>query len=235
MVYPWTRYPVRGVIWYQGESNAGQPDRYATLFQMMANDWRSYWRQDYLDKRTLQGIPPMPFIYCQLSGHKPGAKWPPFRQMQQDLLKTDPYFGMAVTMDHGDPETIHPPNKKPVGVRLAAEAMRLCYGSKAISSGPVPVKCTADGDRLVVEFANCGLGLVSTDGKPLAGFEVAGADGKFAPAKAEIRGSTVVLSAENVLAPSRARYAWKTFCPEMNLGNRDGFPAGPFDTDTLAQ
>ena len=233
MVYPWTRYPVRGVIWYQGESNAGAHERYATLFQMMAKDWRDHWRQDYLDKRTLQGIPPMPFIYCQLSSHKPGTKWPPFRQMQQELLKADPYFGMAVTMDHGDPETIHPPEKKPVGVRLAAEAMRLCYGSKAISSGPVPVRCTPDGDRLVVEFGNCGLGLVSTDGKPLAAFEVAGADGRFVPAKAEIRGSTVVLSAENMLSPTRARYAWKPYCEEMNLGNRDGFPAGPFDTETL--
>ncbi len=235
MVYPWTRYPVRGVIWYQGESNAGAHERYATLFQMMANDWRSYWRQDYLDKRTLQGIPPMPFIYCQLAGWHVNS-YPAFRQMQQDLLKTDPYFGMAVTMDKSDSSTIHPPDKKPVGMRLAAEAMRLCYGSKAISSGPVPVKCTVDGDRLVVDFDNCGLGLVSTDGKPLAGFEIAGIDGKFVPAKAEIRGTSVILSAENMpLPPRRARYAWKTFCPEMNLGNRDGFPAGPFDTNTLAQ
>ncbi len=234
MVYPWTRYPVRGVIWYQGESNAGQPDRYATLFQMMASDWRSYWRQDYLDKRTLQGIPPMPFIYCQLAGWHVDS-YPAFRQMQQDLLKTDPCFGMAVTMDKSDSSTIHPPEKQPVGQRLAAEAMRLCYGSKAISSGPVPVSCTADGDRLIVEFDNCGLGLVSTDGKPLAGFEVAGADGRFAPARAEVRGNAVVLSAAGVLAPQRARYAWKTFCPEMNLGNRDGFPAGPFDTNTLAE
>ena len=142
-----------------------------------------------------------------------------------------PHTGMAVITDIGDRTDIHPKPKEPVGVRLALAARAVTYGEKVEYSGPIYKELKIDGTKAVVSFAHVGKGLEAKGG-PLTGFEVCGEDKAFQPAKAEVVGDTVVVTADKVEKPVAVRYGWTNF-PVVNLWNKDGVPASPFRTDTF--
>jgi len=217
MIAPLTPFPIRGAIWYQGESNAG-PERatwYSRLFSTMITDWRRAWGQG-----------DFPFLFVQLANFKTGPQsmWPELRDQQLQTLRLA-NTGMAVTIDIGDPVDIHPTNKQDVGLRLALAAQALAYGSKAEYSGPLFRLARPEGAAVRVWFDHAA-GL-SGKGGPLRGFEIAGPDRKFVVAEARVDGETLVVSAPSVSAPLLVRYAWADN-PSANLVNSAGLPASPF-------
>jgi sialate O-acetylesterase len=219
MVAPLTPFAIRGVIWYQGESNTS-PERapvYARLFQTMIRDWRRSW-----------GEGDFPFLFVQLPNWNspPDSQWPEVREAQrQTLLLRN--TGMAVTIDIGDPANLHPPAKQEVGARLALAARAIAYGEKVEYSGPLYRQITQEDHGLRVWFDH-DEGLTAKGGE-LKGFEVAGTEGRFSPADAKIDGKSVLVSSPLVLTPVRVRYGWAA-SPECNLYNRDGLPASPFES-----
>jgi sialate O-acetylesterase len=229
MIAPLIPYGIRGATWYQGESNAGSPvaaKLYETLFPVMIADWRTRWHQG-----------DFPFLFVQIAPWavptKEGkAGWPALREAQRLTVKKVPKTAMAVTTDVGDAKDIHPRNKAPVGARLALAALALAYGEEVEYSGPAYAGMKVEGAQAVVSFRHLGGGLVAKGG-PLTGFTIAGEDGKFVPAKAEIRGDQVVVSSPHVEHPAAVRYGWSDV-PEVNLWNKAGLPASPFRTDTFA-
>jgi sialate O-acetylesterase len=217
-IAPLTPSAIRGVIWYQGESNAG-PERaplYARLFQTMIRDWRRSW-----------GEGDFPFLFVQLPNWiaDPRNQWPEVREAQRQSLVLR-NTGMAVTIDVGDPANLHPPDKQDVGARLALIARAQVYGEKIEYSGPLFRQVTTEDHALRLWFEHATNGLVAKGGE-LKGFEVAGSDGKFSPAEARIEGPTVVVSSSAVESPVYVRYGWLA-SPDCNLYNRDGLPASPF-------
>lgn len=216
MVAPLTAYPIRGVIWYQGESNTStsRAPHYARLLQTLIRDWRRAWAQG-----------DFPFLLVQLANYKsPEDLWPEVREAQRQALALA-NTGMAVTIDIGEPDNIHPGNKREVGRRLALAARALVYGEKIEHSGPVFRRAAREGAALRLWFDHAA-GLRAKGGR-LKGFEIAGAEGKYVPAQAVIDGETVVVRCPSVAAPLRVRYAWADH-PECNLYNAAGLPAGPF-------
>lgn len=225
MINPWIPYAIRGVIWYQGESNSRYPEQYLELFPLLVKDWRSRWHNDK-----------MPFFYVQLPNLTPGKDDPGFallREAQLLALQHIDYAGMAVTIDVGDPKDLHPSHKLPVGQRLALLARALVYGEKVVCSGPLYEKKTVEGNTIRITFKEVGGGLVDKNGGALEGFEIAGADGVFRPASATIRGSTVLVSCPEVKDPVNVRYAWGGN-PVADLVNSENLPASPFRTDPAA-
>lgn len=233
MLNPLIPYAMQGVIWYQGESNAGRAYQYRRAFPLMIQDWRQRWGTDF------------PFLFVQLASYNSangdsqrGSTWAELREAQTMTLQL-PNTGMAVTSDIGERNDIHPKNKQDVGKRLAAEAMRVAYAQNAAaegaveaSRGPMFEKMAVDGNRAVLTFRNTGAGLMAKDKYGyLRGFEVAGADQKFHYAKADIQGNTVVVHCDSVAAPVAVRYGWADDNGEVNLYNRESFPAVPFRTD----
>jgi sialate O-acetylesterase len=217
MIAPLTPFPIRGALWYQGESNAG-PERatwYSRLFATMITDWRRAWGQG-----------DFPFVFVQLANYKTGPQsmWPELRDQQTQTLRLN-NTGMAVTIDIGDPVDIHPTNKQDVGLRLALAAQSLAYGATTEFSGPLFRLARPEGATMRVWFDHAA-GLVGKGG-PLRGFEIAGADHKFVPAEARVDGATLVVSAPSVPAPQFVRYAWADD-PSANLVNAAGLPASPF-------
>ena len=216
MIAPLTRLPIRGAIWYQGESNSG-PEKaplYARLFQTLIQDWRKAWGQG-----------DFPFLFVQIANWNPGDDWPTVREGQRAALalrKT----GMAVSIDIGDPVNIHPLNKQEVGHRLALAGRALAYGEEIEYSGPLFRQVTPeeDGLRVWLDHATGGL---KAKGDVLKGFEIAGADQVFAPATARIEGATVVVSNAKITTPVFVRYGWAAN-PDCNLYNGEGLPASPF-------
>lgn len=220
MIAPLTPFPIKGAIWYQGESNAS-PRRapvYARLFQTMIRDWRDAWR-----------VGDFPFLFVQLANFKtsPDSQWPELREAQLQTLALK-NTGMAVTIDIGNPDDIHPTNKQDVGKRLALAARAIAYGEKLEYSGPLFRQATQEGAALRVWFDHAA-GLTAKGGA-LAGFEVAGADKKYAPAEARIEGATVVVSSAAVPVPVYVRYAWSD-TPDATLFNGAGLPASPFRSE----
>lgn len=217
-------FPIRGVIWYQGESNAldlRRVQQHDRLFPLLVADWRKQW-----------GGGEFPFLYCQLSsiGTEKGYKaqhWPEFRDGQRRMLAEIPNTGMAVTSDLGHPTDVHPRNKKDVGRRLALWALARTYGQKIAHSGPLAKSVRRDGPALVVTFDHTDGGLKTSDGKALAGFEVAGADGVFEPAEVTTGSDAVTLTSARVAAPVSARYGWQPFSTG-NLMNGASLPASTF-------
>jgi len=217
MIAPLTPFTIRGVIWYQGESNSG-PDRaplYARLFQTMIRDWRNAW-----------GEGDFPFLYVQIANWNtaPEDLWPDVRNAQRQALALK-NTGMAVTIDIGDAVDIHPKNKQDVGLRLALAARAITYGEKVEWSGPLYRQVTQEEHALRVWFDHAS-GLVAK-GAEVTGFEVAGADGKYSPAEAKIEGTSVVVSSSAVQTPISVRYGWAAN-PNCNLFNKEGLPASPF-------
>jgi sialate O-acetylesterase len=218
MIAPLTKYPIRGAIWYQGESNAS-PERvslYSRLFRTMIQDWRNAWRQG-----------DFPFLFVQLANYKagPNARWPELREAQLQALALR-NTGMAVAIDIGNPDDIHPRDKQTVGARLAAAARAISHGENIAYSGPLFRSAVPEAAAVRVFFDHSGTGL-SARGGALRGFEIAGADRKFVPAEARIEGDAVVVSSPAVTAPVYVRYAWSDN-PDCNLYNAEGLPASPF-------
>jgi sialate O-acetylesterase len=216
MIAPLLPYAMRGVIWYQGESNVGREQQYRALFPAMIADWRQAW-----------GEGDFPFLFVQIapySGNTPGI-----REAQFLTLQRSPNTAMAVITDGGDANDIHPPHKQPVGARLALAARALAYGEHIEYSGPLYQSMKIKGNRVILNFTHIGGGLVAKGGE-LKGFILAGADGKFVPAQAEIHGRTVVVTSDQVAKPVAVRYGWANV-PEVNLFNLDGLPASPFQSD----
>lgn len=237
MLRPLMPYGIKGVIWYQGESNADRATQYRRAFPLMIRDWREQWAK--AGQPTAGGkiaVPDFPFLFVQLANfgttdNSRGSNWAELREAQAMALKL-PNTGMAVTSDIGESSDIHPRNKQDVGDRLAAEALRIAYGQNRVTSGPVFDGMTVDDNRVTVTFKNTGGGLMTKDKYGyLRGFEVAGDDQKFCPARAFIVGNKVLVNASMVAAPVAVRYGWANDNGEVNLYNKEGFPAVPFRTD----
>jgi sialate O-acetylesterase len=215
MIAPLLPYAIRGVIWYQGEANVRREQQYRSLFPATIADWRQAWGTD------------LPFLFVQIA---------PFREMTPELREAQlltwrhtPKTAMVVTTDCGDANDIHPPHKQVVGARLALAARALAYGERIEYSGPVFEAIKVKGAKATLTFTHAGSGLIAKGGH-LKGFVLAGTDGTFHPARAEIRGKTVVVTSEAVSTPLAVRYGWANV-PEGNLFNKAGLPASPFRTD----
>jgi sialate O-acetylesterase len=225
MIAPLAPFGIKGVIWYQGESNAGEADRYRILFPTLIHDWRQKWgRQD------------LPFYFVQLPNYKArqeepsDSEWAELREAQASALRIL-HTGMATTIDIGDATTIHPTNKREVGRRLSLIALAKDYGMHTAYSGPEFQYLTPSGNTVRVFFKHIEDGLKTSDGRPPIGFAVAGEDRKFYWAEAKIQGTAVVLSSSNVPNPVAVRYGWADN-PDCNLTNSTGLPTAPFRTDT---
>jgi sialate O-acetylesterase len=231
MIHPLLGYPLRGVLWYQGEANAlaGQAMPYRAQFKAMIAAWRADWNQ-----------PRLPFLWVQLANFKSGgdtaqsSPWAELRESQSTALSL-PYTGQAVTIDIGNPDNIHPTDKQDVGHRLARIARRVVFGDAVVDAGPSFRQLRIEHGKAIVSF--------DTQGEPLAvrgggnapsnavdGFEIAGADMRYRPAQARIDGDRVVVSSNAVADPVAVRYAWSDNPDQANLANRDGLPAVPFRT-----
>ncbi|QDT66060.1 sialate O-acetylesterase [Calycomorphotria hydatis] len=223
MIHPLIPFPIKGAIWYQGESNAGRAAQYRTLFPAMIKDWRQLWGEDF------------PFLFVQLANFRQrsdnpyDSQWAELREAQSMTLSL-PNTGMAVTIDIGEANDIHPRNKQDVGKRLALAARKVAYGEDDIVySGPTYKSMEVRGNEVVLSFDNVGGGLVAEGGK-LEGFAIAPVDGPFVWADAKIEGNTVVVSSPQVAEPSAVRYGWAEN-PPAPLYNTEGLPASPFRTD----
>jgi len=221
MIAPETPYAIKGVIWYQGESNSklAFAPMYAKLFPALIADWRAQWHEG-----------DFPFLYVQISNFTSNATeaWAIIREAQRRSLSVA-NTGMAVTIDIGDPGNVHPPDKQTVGARLALAARALAYGESVEYSGPLFRQAAPDGDGVRVWFDHTAHGLVAK-GDALQGFEIAGDDGRFVTAAARIDGQTVVVSNAQVAAPKYVRYGWAN-APVVNLFNSEGLPASPFTSE----
>ena len=222
MIAPLVPFAIRGVVWYQGESNAGRSYQYRTLFPIMIRDWRKAWGSVF------------PFYFVQLANwhaHKAEpdeSDWAELREAQMMTLR-EPQTGMAVIIDVGDEIDLHPRNKLDVGRRLAAWALADTYGQKVTPSGPLFDRYKTEGDRVRIHF-KYGADLKTIDGGPVEGFAIAGEDRHFVWAEARIEGDSVVVSSPTVLKPVAVRYGWADN-PIVNLYNGAGLPASPFRTD----
>lgn len=219
VVAPISKYTIRGVIWYQGENNAYKDEAfpYRYLFQSMIESWRNAWNQGSF-----------PFIFAQLSTLSKHPYWPVLRESQTEALKLH-NTGMAVTYDIGDSTDAHYKNKQAVGLRMGLAALKLVYGKNIGASGPTFKQSTLEGGAIRIWFDHA-VGLKSSSGVDLKGFEIAGDDGVLYPARAVVEGETVLLSCPQVAKPLIARYAFKD-APVANLINGTGLPALPFRTD----
>jgi sialate O-acetylesterase len=226
MINPLIPYGMRGVIWYQGEANDGRAYQYRKAFPLMITDWRRQWGSNF------------PFYFVQLASFNAsggnsvkGSEWAELREAQTLTLSL-PNTGMAVTTDIGNATDIHPKNKQDVGKRLAAIALHNVYGKNIVMGGPVYQSMQVSGNRITLSFKNIGGGLVTkgNDGK-LSGFEIAGDNKIFFPAKAIIMDKKVVASSDSVLHPVAVRFGWADNAGSNNLFNQEGFPAVPFRTD----
>ena len=222
MLAPIIPYGIKGAIWYQGEGNADRPEEYRSLFPTMIQNWRDDWRQG-----------DFPFLFVQLAPFAPKDRdFAGTREAQLLTLKTVPNTAMAVITDIGEETDIHPKQKEPVGARLALAARAIAYGQDIVYSGPIYKAFKVEADKVIVSFDHTGSGLVAADGGVmLTGFTIAGSDGRFVPAKAEIRrGRGVVVSSPEVPNPVAVRYGYSNWMT-VNLFNKEGLPASPFRTD----
>lgn len=223
MINPIIPYAVKGAIWYQGEANAGHAYLYRETLPTMINDWRTRWGYNF------------PFYIVQLANYMKKqtapeeSGWAELREAQLKTLAMD-NTGMAVAIDIGNADDIHPKNKQEVGRRLSLAARKITYGENIPYSGPMYSKYQIEGSTIRIFFDCCDSGLKADDGQQLTGFTIAGADHKFYWADAKIDGNTIVVSSKDVTLPLAVRYAWANN-PVCNLYNGAGLPASPFRTD----
>ena len=223
MVNPIIPFGIKGVIWYQGESNASRAYQYRSLFQSMIEDWRIRWGMDYF-----------PFLFVQLANYMDIPEqpqeddWAELREAQTMALRL-PNTGMAVTIDIGEMFDIHPRNKQDVAHRLALAAKRIAYHQELVFSGPLYKSMEINKSDIEIAFDHIGKGLMVKEDK-LTGFQIAGKDKKFYWADAQIVGGEVFVSSDKVKEPVAVRYGW-AINPACNLYNKNGLPASPFRTD----
>ncbi len=219
MVHPLLPYAARGLLWYQGESNTSRAHEYGPLFQELIASWRRHLAQ-----------PDLHVLWVQLPNYRApeGQDWAALREAQASALAL-PLTGQAVAIDLGDPNDLHPRNKREVARRLGLLARAWVYGSTVDHSGPLFAGATQEGRTLRVRFDHAGSGLIARN-KPVQSLFVAGADRRFFPATARIDRETLVVSAPEVPEPVAVRYAWSN-APEANLYNGAGLPAVPFRSD----
>jgi sialate O-acetylesterase len=226
MVAPLINYRVKGILWYQGESNSGKPQEYGKLLPALINDWRNQWQQGNI-----------PFLYVQLPDfmevqYLPSeSQWAELRFSQLKALSVT-NTAMAVTIDAGEWNDIHPLRKKVVGERLALAARKMAYGEeKIIYSGPIYKSSVKEADSIIINFDQIGSGLTVKGGGDLYYFAIAGADKKFVWAEARIRDNKVIVWSDEIKDPEYVRYAWADNPEGANLCNAEGLPASPFQAD----
>ena len=227
MIHPLQTYPLTGVIWYQGESNAYVEGarRYRQQFAAMIEGWRAHWN-----------APDLPFLWVQLASFHTGqdqgdlSPWALLRESQTATLALAA-TGQVVTTDIGDSGDIHPRNKRDVGKRLALQARRVAYGEDVVASGPVFESARFAQGKAILDFDALGSSLAARKGEPLGGFRLAGKDRVFHPAVATIQGDKVVVRSEAVPAPVAVRYGWSDDPKDAGLVNAEGLPASPFRSD----
>lgn len=228
-IAPLTLYALKGVIWYQGESNVGRAEEYTQLFSALIQDWRHQFSQ-----------PQLPFLFVQLPNYlqhknQPGeSDWARLREAQAEAL-TLPHTAMAVAIDLGEWNDIHPLNKKPVGDRLALAARAIAYGEELVYSGPRYRTLAIEDNEAHLHFDHNGSGLASCDGEPLAEFAIAGKDGKFVWADVRIVENKIIVSSDAITQPVAVRYAWADNPHRANLCNKEGLLASPFRSDNWPQ
>ncbi len=225
MIAPLVNYNIKGFVWYQGESNTSRADEYAKLQPAMINDWRSKWKEGDI-----------PFLFVQLPGfmdynYLPSeSQWAAFREAQAKSLSLS-NTAMAVAIDIGEWNDVHPDRKKEVGDRLALAAEKIAYDENIVYSGPTYQPQTIDGNKIIISFTNTGNGLTTNNNEAPAEFAIAGDDKKFVWADAKIDGNKIIVSSDEVPAPKYVRYAWADAPVDPNLINKEGLPAAPFRTD----
>jgi sialate O-acetylesterase len=227
MIAPYTNYAVKGLLWYQGESNSGNPQAYKKYLPNIINDWRNKWQ-----------LGELPFLIAQLPNYMEvdylpaESNWAMMREVQLETALNVPNTGVGINIDLGEWNDIHPGNKKPVGERLALAAMRIAYGEKDIvSSGPIYKTSRIEGNKIIISFDHIGSGLVSGNREKLAHFAIAGEDKKFRWGNAIIENNEVVVWCNDIPKPKYVRYAWADNPDFANLYNKEGLPATPFRTD----
>ncbi|MBN2744147.1 MAG: beta galactosidase jelly roll domain-containing protein [Marinilabiliaceae bacterium] len=227
MISPSIGYGLKGAIWYQGESNTDRSGEYAQLLKTLINDWREQWQQG-----------DFPFMVAQLPNFmeprpEPSeSNWAALREAQQAALAL-PNTGMAVTIDLGEWNDIHPLDKKSVADRLALSAFHVAYGDKTIErSGPMMSSVKIKGSKIILTFAHSGSGLMVKGGGDLQEFAIAGADGRFKWAKAIVKGNRVEVWHPDIKKPVAVRYAWADNPHRANLYTKEGMPAAPFRSST---
>lgn len=225
MVAPEIDYAIKGFIWYQGESNTGNAQEYGQLLPALIADWREKW-----------DLGNIPFLYVQLPGFgdfnylPTESNWSELRESQRKTLSI-PNTAMAVAIDLGEWNDIHPDRKRPVGKRLALAAEKIAYGADIVYAGPVAHFSKKEGDKVRISFTSVGGGLIASDGEDLQEFAIAGADKKFVWAHAKIEGNQILLWSEEVKDPKFVRYAWSDNPVDPNLSNKEGLPASPFEME----
>ncbi len=224
MIAPYTNYAVRGFLWYQGETNADNYQAYNKLLPAIIKDWREHWQLGNL-----------PFLIAQLPNYMDvnyspeESNWAEMRKIQLEIAESMPNTGLGINIDLGEWNDIHPGNKKPVGERLALQAIKISYGEKEIvTSGPIRKSARRDGNKIVISFDNVGSGLVSGNGEKLSHFAIAGENGKYEWANVEIINNEVVVWSDVIVNPKSVRYAWADNPDFANLSNKEGLPASPF-------
>jgi sialate O-acetylesterase len=227
MLYPIINYGIKGVAWYQGESNANRAKEYRTLLPALIKDWRQRFNQG-----------DFPFLIVQLANFLPvntqpvESNWAELREAQLYVSQTVPKTGLAVAIDIGEANDVHPLNKRDVGKRLALAAQKIAYGDNSVVySGPVYKSLKKDGNKLILEFDHKGGGLMIRDGQSLQQIAIAGDDKKFVWAKSEIKDGKLIVWTEGIQQPVAVRYAWANNPGGANLYNKEGLPATPFRTD----
>ncbi len=227
MIAPLAPVAIRGVLWYQGEANTIRAQQYQKLLPALITSWRKQWAQG-----------DFPFLFVQLPNNNPAkhqpveSDWAELRESQLKVSKTVPNTAMAITIDIGEAESIHPRNKQEVGRRLCLLAQSLVFKENIVSTGPIYESSEIAAGHITIHFKNIGAGLASSNNQPLQQFAIAGEDKKFVWADAKLVGDTVQVSNANVSHPRAVRYAWADNPQGCNLINKEGLPASPFRTDT---
>jgi sialate O-acetylesterase len=225
MIAPLIHYAIKGFVWYQGEANSNNAAEYARLQPAMITDWRSKWKEGDI-----------PFLYVQLPGfgdynYLPAeSSWAELREAQLQSLSVA-NTGMAVAIDLGEWNDLHPDRKKPVGDRLALAARKIAYGDDTVYSGPIFQSASFSDGKVTISFAHTVGGLITMDGEEPQEFAIAGTDKKFVWANAKIDGDKVVVWSDEIKDPKYVRYAWADDPVDPNLYNKEGLPASPFEAE----
>lgn len=225
MLAPLLNFRIKGAVWYQGESNADKPIEYRKLLPALIKDWREKWNEG-----------DFPFLIVQLPNFMETKKepaesnWALLREAQLDALSL-PNTALAVTIDIGEWNDIHPVDKKDVGKRLALAAEKIAYGDNVVYSGPIYKSMDIIGNKIILSFTNIGSSLIAKGNDGLKGFAIAGSDKHFVWANAEIKDNKVIVWSDKIENPVAVRYAWADNPENANLYNKEGLPASPFRTD----